>query len=474
MQRVVRRDVIVAGGGIAGLSAAIYLGRNMHEPLIVDTGRSMARWEPEVQNYLGFEAISGDDLLLLGRNQARRYGATMVNDEILSARREGRWFHLQGRNALYGCRWLLLATGIRHVPPGIPGAEECVGKTLYFCKDCDAYRIRGRSVAVIGHSELAARYALSLKAFTESVFVAVNGHPARWGETWADRLTSFGVPVLHGRIREIGHRDGCIMCLVLDSGERIPVEIAFATLGDEYHHDLAVELGADVDEEGQIKVNGDMRTSVPGLYAAGCVTPANCQMIIAAGQGAAAAQAISADILEESWSGRPPAGHRPIVATHAHGGRVRGVPEAGAWQEVGMRIGDVMSKRLVTVKSVSMLPEAAEKMRNENIGVLPVVDDGEIVGMVTDRDIAIRAVANRKIDVQVKDVMTPAPKCVTRDASIEEAIREMETQDIRRLAVVDQDGKPCGIVSLEDLVESGEDQLVMGAIKKFHERTRRD
>lgn len=137
-----------------------------------------------------------------------------------------------------------------------------------------------------------------------------------------------------------------------------------------------------------------------------------------------------------------------------------------------MKIGDVMSKRLVTVKSVSMVPEAAEKMRSENIGVLPVEEDGKLVGILTDRDIAIRAVADKNIDVPVKNVMTPAPKAVSPDTTIEEAVRQMEGQDVRRLAVMEGD-RCVGIVSLEDLVESGEDQIVMGAIKKFHERTKR-
>lgn len=139
-----------------------------------------------------------------------------------------------------------------------------------------------------------------------------------------------------------------------------------------------------------------------------------------------------------------------------------------------MKVGDLMSKRLVTIKSLTMVPEAAEVMRKENVGVLPVEEGGKIVGIVTDRDIAIRAVADRKIDVPVKDVMTREPKTISIDTTVEEAIREMERLDVRRLAVVDKEGNPCGIVSLEDLVESGQDQLVLEALKKFHERTRHE
>jgi thioredoxin reductase (NADPH) len=86
----------------------------------------------------------------------------------------------------------------------------------------------------------------------------------------------------------------------LSSGEEVEVDALFTTRGDICYNELARSLGADVDPEGQIKVNVSMATSVPGLYAAGCVTPANCQMIISAGDGAVAAQAINRDLFEES------------------------------------------------------------------------------------------------------------------------------------------------------------------------------
>jgi thioredoxin reductase (NADPH) len=87
--------------------------------------------------------------------------------------------------------------------------------------------------------------------------------------------------------------------MIFDDGESLPAQAAFTTRGDVYHHDLATQIGARLDDEGQIIVDPDMKTSVPGLYAAGCVTPANCQMIIAAGQGATAGQAINRDLFKE-------------------------------------------------------------------------------------------------------------------------------------------------------------------------------
>ena len=108
------------------------------------------------------------------------------------------------------------------------------------------------------------------------------------------------MPIHIEKIVNVQHDAGCLKSLTLASGEKLLADCLFTTRGDVFHNHLARQLGAAVDEEGQIVVDKCQRTSVPGLYAAGCVTPANCQMIIAAGDGAIAAQAINRDLFEES------------------------------------------------------------------------------------------------------------------------------------------------------------------------------
>ena len=102
------------------------------------------------------------------------------------------------------------------------------------------------------------------------------------------------------RITDVDHRRRKIRGLCFHGGHLVKIDYLFTTRGDIFHNQLAKRLGARIDREGEIEVDQCMRTTVPGLYAAGCVTPANCQMIIAAGQGAAAAQAINRDLFEES------------------------------------------------------------------------------------------------------------------------------------------------------------------------------
>jgi thioredoxin reductase (NADPH) len=296
-----RCEVIVVGGGIAGLSAAIYLGRAQRDTLVIDAGRSMAKWEPSVENYLGFpKGVNGEDLLKFGKQQAQKFEVHFAEDEVVDVSEVDGGFALKGKKGTYGSERLLLAPGIFHIPPDIPGVKECLGHSMFFCKDCDGYRVRGKAIAIVGPNNEAVEYALGMLHYSACVVVATNGEKIRWDAQHAEWLDEYEIPYYTDAIKDCRH-DGCQVCsLVLADGREVEIDYIFTTRGDIFHTELAEGVGAKLDEEGQIKVDHCMRTSVPRLYAAGCVTPANCQMIIAAGQGATAAQAINRDMFEES------------------------------------------------------------------------------------------------------------------------------------------------------------------------------
>lgn len=294
-------DAVIVGGGLAGLSAAIYLGRSRRHTLVVDNGHSMARWEPAVENYLGFpQGLSGRSLLDRGRAQVQRFGARMIADEIVRIRCQSDTFLVEGSDDSYRGRRVLLATGLTHLLPDIPGADVCLGRTVLFCKDCDAYRVQGKRIAVYGRRNEAARYALAMLAFSPSITIVTNGQRPAWDPLYQAYLSEYGIRVRAEPVKELVHRDGTLQMVLFRSGEPCEVQAMFTTRGDVFHTALAEGLGAAEDAEGQLIVDADMRTTIEGLYAAGCVTPANCQMIIAAGQGATAAQAIDRDLFDES------------------------------------------------------------------------------------------------------------------------------------------------------------------------------
>jgi thioredoxin reductase (NADPH) len=294
-------DVAIVGGGLSGLSAAIYLGRAMRRTVVIDSGKSMAVWEPDVQNYLGFpEGVGGEELLHRGRKQAERYNVDFVKDEILDAIRTNDTFQLRGKAETYHVKKVILATGIFHIPPEIEGVTECLGRSMYFCKDCDGFRVQGKAIGVYGWNDEAVEYALGMLAYTPTVAIFTNGRAREWSDRHEKWISEYHLPVYAGKIARLKRTEFQIRSLVLEDETEVILEALFATRGDVYFNKLARSLGASVDEEGQVVVDDHMATSVPGLYAAGCVTPSNCQMIIAAGEGAIAAQAINRAMFEES------------------------------------------------------------------------------------------------------------------------------------------------------------------------------
>jgi thioredoxin reductase (NADPH) len=132
------------------------------------------------------------------------------------------------------------------------------------------------------------------------VFVVTNGFRPTWDKKHAAWLEEYKITVFRNRVEDVEHDEGKVRSITFEEGEKLALDTLFTTRGDIVKNRIAAALGADLDENGEVAVDKCMMTSVPGVYAAGCVTPANCQIIIAAGQGAIAAQSINRNLFEES------------------------------------------------------------------------------------------------------------------------------------------------------------------------------
>ena len=213
------REVIIIGGGLAGLSAALYLGRSKRDTRLIHSGRSMAKWETEAQNYLGFpNGIAGTALLDHGMDRVARFDVGIVEEEGQSAVTKGEIFHIQGGRGPYGAQRVLIATGLTHLPPDILGVKECLGTSLFFCKDCDAYRLQGQRVVIIGHSNEAVDYALGLLVFTSSVMLATHGRASSWDADRDGWLKEYQIPVREDGILALEHDHGRLRGLTFGRG----------------------------------------------------------------------------------------------------------------------------------------------------------------------------------------------------------------------------------------------------------------
>ncbi|MFB6195970.1 MAG: NAD(P)/FAD-dependent oxidoreductase [Haloplanus sp.] len=283
------KDVIVVGGGPAGLSAAIYTARANRETLVFDKGDGTTREVDWMENVYGFpEGVSGSELVSLGEDHATKFGAEIRREEVVHvATADDGTFRVETPDGEYAARGLIVATGASYESPAIAGVDDYEGRGVSYCVECDGYFYRDESVAVVGAENYAAKEALMLLDYTDDVCVLTNGRTFDADEELADKLAENGVDIVTDPVDRVAGEE-TLERVVLESGETIGVDGLFVALGAAGGTDLAESLG--IPTEGPyLRTNPDQSTTVDRLYAAGDVTGGNRQVTISIGEGADAA-----------------------------------------------------------------------------------------------------------------------------------------------------------------------------------------
>jgi thioredoxin reductase (NADPH) len=299
-------DLAIVGGGPAGLSAAIWMSRYLHSVVLVDSG-DPRNWETRgVNGFLGLPGIRPSELRARGREEARRYGALLVDDTVESVRvtaaGAGSVFSLVVHSgAVYEARRLLLAIGLKDVWPDIPGLARVYGSTAHICPDCDGYETRDRKTVVIGTGRKAVGMALNLSTWTRDIIICTNGRPPDLTEPeYCAKLDALNFPVLTERVRQVRTRQGQLHCLQLENGMELDAEKIFIAIGQYPADDLGAQLGCRRDAGGHIVVDAHYHTSVHNVFAAGDIIPGSQLAIAAAADGAVAALSIHKSLVPDT------------------------------------------------------------------------------------------------------------------------------------------------------------------------------
>lgn len=315
---------MIVGGGIAGLQAAIQLGRYDHRVLVLDSGYGRSTLCRCYHNVLGWpDGVSGEELRRLGRKQAEALGVKFVQDEVTFAEactderdecgdkratqgsheepeacREGKeramhaGFRLRGRSgAEYEGELLLLATGLLDRLPALPGLVPCLGLTVYVCPDCDSFEVKGRKTVVLGAGDPGARLALQLHDRTDELFYINHERTAVEGRLLED-LKRAGIGYRETEVLEVrASGDGLLTGLLLADGEELAAERGFLAFGgNKVNSELAGQLGVERHENRHILTDPrSKQTNVSGIWAAGDVGVHAEQVTIAMGEGSQAA-----------------------------------------------------------------------------------------------------------------------------------------------------------------------------------------
>lgn len=292
-------DTVVIGGGPAGLSAGLVLGRCMRHALLCDDGRYRNARSDALHCYMGHDGIQPAELLDRARSQLKPYDTiSTVGRSVTSIKQDDDRFVVAFKTgASVRARSIIVATGVVDELPAIAGIEALFGKSVHVCPFCDGWEHRNAPVAVYGRGDKGTDFAMLLRQWTDDLVLCTDGSPLSAEQK--GRLRGRGVAVREQAIESLMEKDGCLEAIRFKGGEALARRALFFTTDQHPRSPLLKGLGCAYDEKGGLACDSEGKTNIPGVYVAGDVSRDVQLAIIAAAEGARAALAVNKYLLDQ-------------------------------------------------------------------------------------------------------------------------------------------------------------------------------
>lgn len=291
-----RFDVIIVGGGPAGLSAALVLGRCRRKVLVIDAGSPRNIRSHGVHGFITREGCRPTELLAMARQQIEPYGVQFREGTVMRVDRNDTGFTatlLDESSA--ECRKILLATGVIDKLPALEGIDELYGTSVHHCPYCDGWEHRDGRIAVYGRGKSGSGLALLMKTWTRDVVLCSDGASRLSGEE-RRKLLANGIDVYEKKIRRLEGTLGKLERVVFEDGDIIPRTALFFSTGNVQRSELPSSIGCTLTPKGAVRAGRDQRSSCPGVYVAGDAAEDTQYVIVASAEGAKAAMHINAEL----------------------------------------------------------------------------------------------------------------------------------------------------------------------------------
>jgi thioredoxin reductase len=304
-------DCIVIGAGPAGLSASLFLARYRHRVLTFHNSSPRNLYSHGVHGFLGHDGILPAELLARGRDEVTKYGGLIIEacvTDVVQVEPEVFKVTVAGQDdaedRFFMGRRLIIATGLKDVTPDCPGFREFYGRSVFHCPDCDGYEVSGKRVAVMGRGKATAGFTMGLMTWAASLTVITNTSSDDGDMTpeIRERLAALNIPIVEKAVTALeGDTEaGALQHICFDDGGRMEADALFFNLGTFAATDFHLRLGCSLDPECDlIAIDDTQQTSVPGVYAAGDISPRSQLAVVAAAEGAMAAIHVHKSLVPE-------------------------------------------------------------------------------------------------------------------------------------------------------------------------------
>jgi thioredoxin reductase len=305
-------DCIIIGGGPAGLSAALLLGRCRRRVLLCDSGEPRNRWATAVNGFFSRDGVAPRDLLALARKQLAAYDTIELRDlcvEDADRTDDGFEVSLPGGERVAG-RTLLLATGVVDDLPSIDGFAEAYGRSVHHCPYCDGYEYRDRPLAVYARGSSGFGLSVGLTAWTDRIVLCTDG-PSELDADRRAELDELAIGLREEPVERLDVIEGQVRAVVLAGGAAVECEGVFFVTGQRQASALPAKFGCHFTSKGAVATGARERTDVPGLYVAGDASKNSQLVAIAVAEGTEAGFEIHQELLRADVSARRRAARAP-------------------------------------------------------------------------------------------------------------------------------------------------------------------
>jgi thioredoxin reductase len=293
-------DVIIIGGGPAGLNAAVVLGRCRRKVLLFDSGNQRNRRSQGIHNYLTQDHIAPADFLKLAHREIRKYGVHLKHAEVSSAQKQQKnlFLVIDKKGNKYQGKKLLVATGLTDRLPTVEGFQEFFGSSIFHCPYCDGWEVRDKKIGLYARNKNGFELALALITWSNSVTYFTDGKRIM-DPGQARVLESYRIPVVTGKIEKLEGSAGKLKSVLMKDGDQHPCDAMFFVNGYSVQSHIVESLGCILTKKKAVITNRLQQTNIPGVYVAGDASKDMHFVVVAAAEGAKAGVTINKELQKE-------------------------------------------------------------------------------------------------------------------------------------------------------------------------------